>query len=785
MQRTLLLISFFVGLLSVTAQTFRTEAPTSVSLDETFRVQYVVSTSDAKDFQCPSSPHFEILGGPSTSTFSSMQWVNGKRSSSSSITYTYILQAKHTGKLALPRPSVKVDGKTLHATPATITVEAQSNRSGNESKKQAPRSAGDEDQYDLRTARSISAKDLYVKCSATKTTLYEQEPVALTYKVYARNGVGLTNLVPQHKPEMKGFWTQEVKLPENLKPSYETIGGVPYRVFTFMQYVAFPQQSGTLRLPALKVNCSVVQRDPNIDPLDAFFNGGGNLTSQLQRSSEALTFNVKPLPTPRPAGFSGGVGQLKAEAQLLTSQPATNDIATYRITISGQGNMRLIKAPAITFPKSFDTYDPKTTDETRTTHEGISGKIVFDYTFVPREEGIFEIPASDFIYFDIASQNYRTIHMAAVPLKVKKGLRSREEVERELALRQSDIHPDHTVSQQTAKLGWGIFILILIALSLITWGIDQLMGMSLGESLRNRWNHSDHKRNKNIEAAEQAMKAGDAKAFYSALEQALSTSTLETESINRVLSQRYAPDAANPENMKNTMEEAKQLLKSVLLTIILGLAAITPAEAANAEISPADSIYNAGNNAYRMKEYGQAVLCYSRCIWMDANNEDARYNLALTQTHLKDQFSVPQEMFFTTWTRTLRTTHSSSTWLWYATLCFAGIMLCILLFRHSRAHILKRLLFYTGVIGFIVFLCCLCFAVMQDYDHSHNAQAVVMSEEIACYDSPVAHNKAALHLHCGTLVIITDRYKDKWIEIELPDTRHFWTLKNNLEEVRK
>lgn len=785
MQRTLLLISFFIGLLSVTAQTFRTEAPSSVSLDETFRVQYVVSTSDAKDFQCPTSPHFEILGGPSTSTFSSMQWVNGKRSSSSSITYTYILQAKHTGKLALPRPTVKVDGKTLHASPATITVEAKSNRSGNESKKQAPRSAGDEDQYDLRTARSISSKDLYIRCTATKTNLYEQEPVALTYKVYARNGVGLANLVPQHKPEMKGFWTQEVKLPENLKPSYETIGGVPYRVFTFMQYVAFPQQSGTLRLPALKVNCSVVQRDPNIDPLDAFFNGGGNLTSQLQRSSDALTFNVKPLPMPRPAGFSGGVGQLKAEAQLLTSQPATNDIATYRITISGQGNMRLIKAPVITFPKSFDTYDPKTTDETRTTHEGISGKIVFDYTFVPREEGSFEIPASDFTYFNIASQSYRTIRLAPIPLKVKKGLRSREEVERELALRQSDIHPDHTVSTKATPLSWGIFLLLLAALSLITYCIDYLIGISLSKNLKSWWQHSGRKRNKYLETAERAMETGDVKLFYSALEQALSTSAKGMEKANCILSQRFAPDAANPENMKNAMEEAKQLLKSVLLTIILGLAAITPAEAAPAELSPADSIYNAGNEAYRMKEYGQAVLCYTRCIWMDANNEDARYNLALTQTRLKDQFSVPQEMFFTTWTRTLRTTHSSSTWLWYAVLFFTGIMLCILLFRHSKVQIIKRLTFYVGVLSLALFLCSLCFAALQEYDHVNNAQAVVMPEEIACYDSPIAHNKTALLLHCGTLVTITDHYKDKWVEIELPDTRHFWTLKNNLQEVRK
>lgn len=790
MKRTSLIILILCSLLSAAAQTFKTQAPSSVAQDETFRVQYVLSTSDGEDFHCPSNANFEILGGPSTSTYSSFQIVNGKRSSSSSITYTYILRARRTGKLALPRPTVKVEGRTLQATALSITVTTGSGSSGQSSSYQTPRTADDDDtQYDLRSAKAVTKSDLYVRCISSKSSLYEQEPVVLTYKVYARAGVGLTNIVPRRKPEMKGFWTQEVELPNNLKPSYERIGGSTYRVFTFMQYVAFPQQSGTLTLPPLLTECSVVQRDPNIDALEAFFNGGGSLTTQLQRQSETVQFSVKSLPTPRPANFSGGVGTLQAEGRLLTTQPATNDIATYRITISGQGNMRLIQAPTLTLPKSFDAYDPKTTDETRITYEGIAGKITFDYTFVPREEGDFELPATDFVYFDIQSQSYRTIHLPATPLHVRKGARSREDVERELALRQSNIRPDHLAPQRASRYGWVGYGLTLLLLLLLTLAADRLMGASLSDRLRSKWRSSTHQQNKHLAAASQALAQGDARALYAALEQAFSAAGVDSDAAQDILSRRYAPDASEPSNLQQTMDAARRLLPLLLLFLLpcMSMVAAETAQpdttAQTAALCPADSAYNAGNEAYRLKEYGQAVLCYSRALWLDADHEDARYNLSLVQTRLEDQFSVPQEMFFTTWTRSLRTAHSVATWLRWSALLFGLLMVCVLIFRRVPQRMVQRLSFYMGLILLLMFVTTNTFAIMQHYDHTHCQQAVIMPDAVSCYNSPVARGRAVCTLHTGTLVTITDTYGKDWLEVRLPDTRQLWLHRQSLTRV--
>ena len=793
-----LVLAIHISSLSALAQTFRTQAPSSVGLDETFRVEYILSTSDATDFHCPASADFEILGGPSTSTRSSMQWVNGKSSSSSSITYTYILQARHTGKLALPRPTVKVGGKTFHSSAATIIVTAQSSNGG----QRAPRTATqDNDDYDIRPAKAVTQRDLFVRCVASKKQLYEQEPVSITYKVYARTGVGLSNVVPQRKPDMKGFWTQEIELPATLKPSYETIGGVSYRVFTFMQYVAFPQQTGTLTLPPLQTECSVIQRDPNIDPLDAFFNGGGSLSTQIQRNADAVSFQVRPLPAPRPTGFSGGVGILNAQGKLLTPAPATNDIATYRITISGQGNMKLIQAPAVTFPKSFDTFDPKTEDATRITYGSISGKITFDYTFVPREEGDFTIPATDFIYFDIDTGNYRTIRIPATPLHVKKGARSREDVERELALRQSTIRPDHTQASRSHTLSYPLYFLFLALLAALAWLVSRLIRMPIAQRLRTRWQQSGHQRNKHLSAAEEALRQHNAKAFYAALEQAFHSAGTPAEQAEDILSRRFAPDAANPENLRQAMNDARKLLITLLFLILpafvmhaqtqdsatadtAGVVADMSADSLKSSVlSLADSCYNAGNEAYRLKENAKAVLCYSRAIWHDPGHDDARFNLALVQTHLEDRFNTPQEMFFTTWLRSLRTSRSYSSWLTVALLFFVAMLACIVTFRRSSNKYVRRATFYFGLAALLLFLTVNIFALRQHYDQRHCAKAVVMADEAPCYGSPVARSKATLTLHAGTLVSITDSYGKDWYEVSLPDNRRVWISRSAVEKV--
>lgn len=539
----LFFLSIWVVLTGAAQVSFTAKAPSTVGVDEQFRVQYVLNNAEGEQFSNPSFPDFECLNGPATSTYSSLQVVNGRSSKSSSVTYTYILRAKKKGTFHLPVATIHANGKVFKSNALTVNVAASTPASRQQA--QSSQQSDDDDDFFVQTQPTfsrLSQKDLYFTVGATKRQVYEQEPIMLTYKFHAKVGVGLANVMLRQKPDLKGFWTQEIELPHNLNPTLEN----GYKVGTNLQYVIFPQQTGKLTIPGITFDCDVIQQQRGLNPIDAFFNGGGGFGSKVQRTTEDLTINVLPLPQPKPTAFSGGVGHFSINNQLLTPEPKTNDIATLRVTISGSGNMKLIKAPFIKFPKDFDSYDAKMTDHTKVSVDGITGEVYFDYTFVPRNIGKYEIPAAEFIYFDTASGQYVTLHTSALHLDVKKGNRSKEDIEAEMALRNSDIRGIHTESSEFfnapglcnsslphktaffgASWGWlgsfGYFNSTGLLLMMLT-GLLRLLRKHLAlraDVSGTRVRKARKKANKLLRGAENALASNDHRAFYGALAQAL------------------------------------------------------------------------------------------------------------------------------------------------------------------------------------------------------------------------------------------------------------------------
>lgn len=541
MKRSLLLLMYFVtsAMLTCLAQvTFVCKAPRTVHADEQFRVQYVLSGADGEGFSNPSFPDFEVLAGPSVSTYSSTQIVNMKVSSSSSQTYTYILQPTRAGSFTLPPATIRANGKVYKTNPVPVKISGELNTGGKSGKSPRVKGSDDEDEEYMahepqRAGSAITARDLYFTVTPSKRKVYEQEPILLTYKFHSRVGIGLANVMLRQKPDLTGFWTQEIELPRNLAPTTERKDGVLYRVGTNLQYVVFPQQSGQLTVPGVSFDCDVVQRDRTIDPLDAFFNGGGNINVKVQRHIDDLHIEVLPLPEPRPATFSGGVGTFTISTQLITPTPRTNDIATLRVIVRGQGNMRLIKAPAIVFPKDFDTYEVKMNDNTRVSENGISGEVHFDYTFVPRNVGAYDIPTASFTFFDPSRRDYVTLQTRALHLDVAKGTRSKEDLEAELAMRSSDIRDVHDAESAVNRVGWNgssswigswryllrLFSTLLIgiaALSLIRRRVRQSADVA-----GNRVRRAGRKANRLLRNVEGMIGIADHQSFYAALSQAL------------------------------------------------------------------------------------------------------------------------------------------------------------------------------------------------------------------------------------------------------------------------
>ena len=402
----------------------RVSAPSTVEVGGKFRVQFTVNTQNVSHFSAPDFKGFEVIYGPATSSQSSFQMINGRTSQSSSIIYTYVLMAESVGNFTIGSASVQADGKTVKSSPTRIRVLSGGaggssggnyGGGGNGNAGAGRQSSASEPSS---SSTNISAKDLFMTATASRTTVHEQEAILLTYKIYTL--VDLRELDGK-LPTLDGFQIQEIPLPRTKEFSIEQYNGRNYRSVVWSQYLLFPQKSGKLTIPAITYEGVVLTRNRNLDPIEAFFNGQSGYTEVKRKiATPTLTINVSPLPN-KPEGFSGAVGKFSVSSSISTKEVDANEAVTLKISVQGSGNMKLISTPEVQFPKDFETYDAKVNDNFQLTRSGLSGTKDFEYLFVPRHPGTYEIPAAEFIYFDTESRSYKTLKTEAYTLKVNKG----------------------------------------------------------------------------------------------------------------------------------------------------------------------------------------------------------------------------------------------------------------------------------------------------------------------------------------------------------------------------
>ena len=421
---SILLICLFIAC-ACFSQVIRVSTPSRVEAGENFRVSFKVTTQDVDDFRSGlhSTDVVEVIAGPYTSSESSFQMVNGHTSSSSSITYTYTLYAAKSGVYNIPAAHARVGGKQISSRPAKVTVVGSAQGRGNNSPKMH-----EDDNYPphMKVAGSaISGRDLFIKVSANKRKVYEQEPILLTYKVYTL--VDLTQLEGK-MPELTGFHTQEIPLPQQKSFHIERVNGKPYRTVTWSQYVMYPQMTGKMEIPSITFKGIVGQQNRSVDPFEAFFNGGSGYV-EVKRNIVAPSIKIDVLPLPhKPANFSGGVGKFNISAQLNKNELKAGDPLSLRIVVGGIGNLKLIKQPVVNFPKDWDKYDPKVTDKTKLTSNGLEGNMIYDILAVPRNQGHYTIPPVELTYYDTSLNQYKTIKTQSFEIEVAKGDGSRSSV---------------------------------------------------------------------------------------------------------------------------------------------------------------------------------------------------------------------------------------------------------------------------------------------------------------------------------------------------------------------
>lgn len=340
--------------------------------------------------------------------------INGKTTSTSSITFTYILMANKEGTFTIPGATAVADGKEVESVPLKVKVLPKDEANG------IGGVSGNDGQSSGRNNATLSATDLFVTSTTSKTTVYEQEAILLTYKIYA--AVDLRGFDNVKLPDFKGFQSQEVELPNDRHWELEHYRGRNYRSTIYRQFVLFPQQTGQLEIESARFDASVARATEAIDPFDAFFNRG-NTYVEIKKTltTPKILITVNPLPSGKPEGFTGGVGDFSISSSISSNHIKANDAVTLRLNINGVGNLKLIKAPEVKFPEDFEIYDPKVDNQFRLTSTGLSGSQTIEYLFIPRNAGTFKIPALKFSFFDTKTKSYKTLTTDSYELQVDKG----------------------------------------------------------------------------------------------------------------------------------------------------------------------------------------------------------------------------------------------------------------------------------------------------------------------------------------------------------------------------
>ncbi len=488
--RTTVLAVWMAGLClwSVSAQEveFEIQAPLTVANGQQFQIEYSASTTgdlNGAQFAPPTMPDgIEILSGPVRATGVFMSNMGGVSESRQTHTYTYWVRATRAGKITLPAATLTVGNKRYTAK-STVIESLDNGASGGGKPSGSGGAAGETTSSAPKT--TVAADDVLLRMEVSKNDVYKGEALVATLRIYTQ--VEIAGLQQIKYPALNGFWAQEMDVSAQ-GGERVTVGGKVYLSQVLRRWLLYPQRTGTIEIEQTQLTAVarlVTQMPSTGSPYDLFFGGAAQVKEVPTRlSTPVVRIRVKELPQPQPSDFNGAVGQFQLTGVISGDRFPAHSAGSISLRLNGTGNFPLIEAPRIELPVAFEQFDTKMTERLVNTPRGTTGERTYEYPFIARAEGTYEIPAVGFSYFDPVAGRYDRLTTDAFHVEIVRGeggsgsgLGMVSGVTKEdLKLLGSDIRfirmgDPHLVRQGRAFLwSWGWF-LAAIALALLFAGL--------------------------------------------------------------------------------------------------------------------------------------------------------------------------------------------------------------------------------------------------------------------------------------------------------------------------
>ncbi|MBI2730428.1 MAG: protein BatD [Sphingobacteriales bacterium] len=413
---------------------------TELSRDQALQIEFIVEGIDKIDeFIPPSFNGFTVIQGPVYGNYFSIN--NGDVSRS--VTVTYLLMPKKAGILIIDAAQTKVKGKRIKSN--TLSINILDRVSGNSSQgnvmplpslpgRKGNTNDADIKDYVLKKEEDPIAKiqkNLIVRLEVSKHTCYEGEPIIATYKLYTRLK-SVSRVIK--RPSFNGFSVVEMTTPESMDFQPDQLDGKQFYSTTLRKIQLFPLQSGELTLEPIEIASQVrflkagdkPKKNNGFDDVFNDFFGDEMLNEEteehnLTQQTKPLTITVKPLPeNGKPASFNGAVGKFSIQAALNNQQIAANETGTLKVIVEGKGNLPMINAPVVNWPKEIETFEPTARDDIDNTTAPVSGSKTFEYPFSVNDKGNYIIPSVSLSYFNPETETYETANAPIINFAVNK-----------------------------------------------------------------------------------------------------------------------------------------------------------------------------------------------------------------------------------------------------------------------------------------------------------------------------------------------------------------------------
>jgi BatD DUF11 like domain len=390
------------------ASVYASASPDQLELGDSFIYQVTVEGSGTLPTPSNNIPSaFQILSGPNSNV--NMQFVNGKMSSSRTLTYT--LRALRRGDFTLPAPVVTDKGRQYTGNAIRIVVKEPGN--GNTKQSQQPE-PGDMVPRGTKVDQG-RLEQIFLQADIEPKSVYLQEPLVINFTLYFQPSVRTFDV--QKLPSTEGFWSEEWSVPNPPGVVERNINGRLYNAAVIHRLILFPTRTGELTIGPMNLLVHYVSgRSRNRTFFDSIFD---NYVEQVAVNSDQLTINVKALPSDgQPDGFENVVGNWRLSANLDTDNVQTNESVTLTVTLSGEGNVGFLPAPEVRVPPDIELYEPEINVSKRAQNGTLNGRKTFTYLLIPRRPGAQEIPPVEISVFDPARNQYRTLKASPGTLNV-------------------------------------------------------------------------------------------------------------------------------------------------------------------------------------------------------------------------------------------------------------------------------------------------------------------------------------------------------------------------------